>query len=131
MNELSPVGGGSDSTRVLLVDDDESIRTMLTRILERESFAVTTARDGQEAIETLRDHGFDVVLLDLMMPRVDGFGVIQYLRDHQPTLLGHVIVMTAFTAAAKEKIEPTCKLVGKPFDIRELMGIVRDCSATA
>ena len=114
-------------TRILLVDDDDSIRMMVKKILEREHFTVVTARDGQEAIEALAASDFDAVLLDLMMPRIDGFGVIDHLRNHAPDTLPKVIVMTAFTSAAKERLAPACRLIGKPFDIGELIDAVRGC----
>ncbi len=113
--------------RVLLVDDDEAIRALVQKILQRQDLTVTTARDGQEAIEKLREGDYDVILLDLMMPRVDGFGVMQHLREKDPEALKRVIVMTAFTAAARERIEPNCRLIAKPFDIVELIGVIRSC----
>lgn len=113
--------------RVLLVDDDEAIRALVQKILERHHYQVEVARDGQEAIEKLRDADYDVVLLDLMMPRVDGFGVMQHLRESNPELLRRVIVMTAFTAAARDRIEPNCRLIAKPFDITELVGAIQNC----
>lgn len=117
--------------RVLLVDDDESIRTLVQKILERQNFTVVTARDGQEAIERLREGEFDVILLDLMMPRIDGFGVMQHLRENAPEVLRRVVVMTAFTAAARDRIEPNCRLIGKPFDISELVTIIQNCIGEA
>jgi DNA-binding response OmpR family regulator len=115
-------------TRIHHVDHDETKRMKLKKILEREEFSVETAKDGQEAIDRLASTDYDVVLLDLMMPRVDGFGVIDHLRSHNPGTLPKVIVMTAFTAAAKERLEPACRLIGKPFDISELVTTVRACA---
>src|SRR4051812_21453900 len=66
--------------RALIVDDDEPIRSMLARVVEHQGFMVTTAKDGVEAIEQLEHDGFNVVLLDLMMPRVDGYGVLNWMR---------------------------------------------------
>jgi two-component system, chemotaxis family, chemotaxis protein CheY len=117
----------NEQVRILVVDDDEAIRTMVAKILQRESFEVDTARDGQEAIEMLGENDYDAILLDLMMPRVDGFGVIEHLRSSNPAILKRVVVMTAFTAAARERIETTCKLVPKPFDVSQLVEVVRSC----
>jgi two-component system, chemotaxis family, chemotaxis protein CheY len=120
----------NEQVRVLVVDDDEAIRTMVAKILQRERFSVDTARDGQEAIEMLGENEYDAILLDLMMPRVDGFGVIEHLRSNNPAVLKRVVVMTAFTAAARERIEPTCQLVSKPFDVSQLVEVVRSCAAS-
>ncbi|MGZ7081107.1 MAG: response regulator transcription factor, partial [Thermoanaerobaculia bacterium] len=71
----------SQSTgRILVVDDDESIRTMIVRILSRENFHVDSARDGFEAIEMLAKEDYTTILLDLMMPRVDGLQVLRFLE---------------------------------------------------
>src|SRR5687768_12726631 len=109
--------------RALVVDDDTGIRILVTRILERHGFAVDTARDGVEAIERLLQQDYEVITLDLMMPRMDGFGVVRYLNDHMPGKLPHVIVMTAYgTDARQEVCPPVMRFVDKPFDIDALLG---------
>lgn len=115
---------------MLVVDDDDSIRVMVAKVFERHNFDVSVARDGQEAIDFLAgNETFDAVLLDLMMPRVDGFGVMDYLRLNRPAMLEKVVIMTAFTTAAREKLEPNCRLVAKPFDVLDLVKTVRTCLA--
>ena len=111
--------------KLLVVDDDDAIRVMVSKILERVGYGVEAARDGQEAIEKLSAGGFDGMLLDLMMPRVDGFGVIDHLRKAQPEFLRRVVVMTAFTGAARDRVDPSCALLAKPFDVDELVGLVQ------
>lgn len=111
--------------KLLVVDDDDAIRVMVTKILERVGFSVTPARDGQEAIEKLEGEEFDGMLLDLMMPRVDGFGVIEYLKASAPEFLRRVVVMTAFTGAARDRVDASCALLPKPFDVDELVGMVQ------
>ena len=117
---------------MLVVDDDDAIRTMVERILRREKFEVDSARDGFEAIEKLARADYGTVLLDLMMPRVDGHGVLRYLgadgsRASQPS----VIVMTANTQlladAHPAEALPVKRVLPKPFDIRELVEHVREC----
>ena len=86
----------ADRKRVLIVDDDEPIRTMLTKIVERQNLDVDVARDGQEAIDRITtDHGYSAILLDLMMPRVDGFQVLEYLSRNHPEKLARTIVASA------------------------------------
>src|SRR6185295_19120814 len=64
---------------VLVVDDDVAIRTLVTRLFARRGDKVQSAVDGDAAIECLKTHTFDLIVLDLMMPRTDGFGVLTYL----------------------------------------------------
>lgn len=68
-------------TRVLYVDDDTDLRDIVENQLVLEGFEVTTAADGMDAIEILTKHAFDVVLLDVRMPRMDGIDVLQTLHD--------------------------------------------------
>lgn len=72
---------------------------------------------------------FDAVVLDLMMPRVDGFGVVEHLIETQPRMMEKTVVMTAFPkAAAKERLHHLCCIIAKPFDMDELIQVVRDCA---
>jgi two-component system, chemotaxis family, chemotaxis protein CheY len=116
--------------RVLVVDDDDAIRTMVERILKREHYEVESARDGFEAIEKLSRSDFTTVLLDLMMPRVDGHGVLRYLEDRPAAPA--VIVMTANLQSAQETASaaPVFRVLSKPFDIRQLVTHVNECAAT-
>ena len=110
--------------RILVVDDDDAIRAMVERVLRREKFEVDSARDGFEAIEKLSKHDYGTVLLDLMMPRVDGHGVLQYLDQEQKT--PSVIVMTAnLPSAATARSRAVRCVLPKPFDIRQLISHVR------
>ncbi|MGZ8830937.1 MAG: response regulator transcription factor, partial [Thermoanaerobaculia bacterium] len=66
--------------KILVVDDDASIRTMVRTVLERAGYEVTTARNGCEAIVLIAESDYDVVLLDVMMPKLDGLEVVDELR---------------------------------------------------
>jgi DNA-binding response OmpR family regulator len=111
--------------RALVVDDDASIRVMVAKILEREGFVVDSAKDGFEAIEAIRDHDFDLVLLDLMMPRVDGFAVLRFIDHHKPGARNSVLVMTALSP--ENLSTPLPNVIYKPFDIDQLTGFARSC----
>lgn len=113
---------------ILVVDDDDAIRTMVERVLRREQFEVESARDGFEAIEKLTRNDYATVLLDLMMPRVDGHGVLRFLEQH-PTP-APVIVMTANMQGGSEAAEarPVFRVLSKPFDISQLIEHVRQCA---
>ena len=112
--------------RVLVVDDDDAIRSMVERVLRREKFVVDSARDGFEAIEKLSRNDYGTVLLDLMMPRIDGHGVLQFLEREKPAP-PPVIVMTANLQGAAEasSSRPVARILPKPFDIRQLVAYVR------
>ena len=115
--------------RILVVDDDDAIRTMVERVLRREAFHVDSARDGHEAIEKLARNEYSTVLLDLMMPRVDGHGVLRYLEVERQGPKPAVIIMTANLPGAADAThaEPVFRVVSKPFDIRQLVTHVREC----
>ena len=117
------------SQRILVVDDDDAIRSMVERILRRERFAVESARDGFEAIEKLARNDYGTVLLDLMMPRVDGRGVLRYLQTERDAPPPNVIVMTADIHGAVEAAAAPAVVcvLPKPFDIGQLIEHVRAC----
>ena len=73
------------ATRVLVVDDEPVVRDVLTRYLRREGFEVTGAADGHEALTAIRHEQPDVILLDLMLPKVDGLSVLAQLRKERTT----------------------------------------------
>lgn len=114
--------------KVLVVDDDDAIRVMVERVLKREQFEVESARDGFEAIEKLTRNDYATILLDLMMPRVDGHGVLRYLEERPAA--PSVIVMTANVNGAHETRDarPVFRILSKPFDILQLVSHVRDCT---
>ena len=118
------------SRKILVVDDDDAIRNMVERVLRREHFEVESARDGFEAIEKLSRNDYATVLLDLMMPRIDGIGVLRFLETEKPEP-PRVIVMTANLQGADETREakPVFRILPKPFDIHQLVSHVRECHA--
>src|SRR5688572_8966359 len=95
--------------RVLVADDEERIRQLVAHVLRRAGFDPVEAVDGQHAIEQLDAGPFEVLVLDLMMPRVDGFGVVNHLIETKPDMMERTVVMTAFPrAAAKERLHHLC-----------------------
>jgi len=111
-----------------VIDDDAGIRVLVTRILERHDFAVEAARDGAEGIEKLSGNDYGVIVLDLMMPRIDGVAVVKYLTQYCPEKLPNVIVTTAFGSSAVEKVcPPVHHFLEKPFDVANLVAQAIDC----
>ncbi|HYO75581.1 MAG TPA: response regulator [Thermoanaerobaculia bacterium] len=111
-----------------MIDDDAGIRVLVTRILERNDFTVEVARDGAEGIEKLSSADFGVIVLDLMMPRLDGVAVVKYLSQFCPEKLPNVIVTSAFGSAAFDKVcPPVHHFLEKPFDVALLVAQAIDC----
>lgn len=120
--------------RALIVDDDEPIRSLLSTIVEHQGFAVETASDGDQAIASIsRNGGFDVVLLDLMMPRVDGWAVLRYMQEHRPELVPRTIVATAVSEndTLRSIHNPVFRVHRKPFEMERLIRDVKAAAGTA
>ena|SRR5947207_534817 len=117
--------------RALVVDDEEPIRTLLARIVEHAGFAVETAKDGREAIARIDDDGYNVIILDLMMPRVDGYQVLDHLRDEHPKMVPCTIVATAIPERdlRRQAISGVFRVHSKPFDLTQLLSDIRNCAA--
>ena len=137
-SELAPTETAASSpeesapkSRALVVDDDVSIRLMLDKVLRREHFEVDVARDGIEALEKIRAGHYDVIFLDLMMPRVDGMGVLRYLKSNLPETLRSVIIMTAFNNVKGPDVGEAAMTIPKPFDIHSLVEHARELIASS
>ena len=118
--------------RILVVDDEDALRTVLSSELEGEGYHVRSAADGQEAINILGGQEFDLILLDIKMPNVDGFEVLKFVKDRQPKT--KVVMLTGF-ADLKNAIESK-KLgaedfVSKPYDLVDLLTTVERVLTTA
>jgi DNA-binding response OmpR family regulator len=113
------------STRILLVDDEQSIQTLLSYPLRKDGYHVTSALDGSEALRRFEDGRFDLVILDLMLPKLDGIEVCRQLRSRSQV---PIIMLTA-------KGSETDKVAGlelgaddyitKPFSMREFRSRVK------
>jgi len=118
----------------LVVDDDDSIRSMLARVIERLELDVDTARDGGEAIALIDSKEYDVILLDLMMPRIDGFAVLHHMHEKRPELLGHTIIASAVPETEiyrRLRDDNVFRVHAKPFEIASLLHDVDECARSA
>ncbi|HEV8305730.1 MAG TPA: type II/IV secretion system protein [Gemmatimonadales bacterium] len=86
---------GEVARKVLLVDDEDSLRKVMKDLLERDGYAVTEARDGVQALDQVDRVGPDIIVLDLNLPGLDGYGVLSHLRSRPATAAIPVIVLTA------------------------------------
>ena len=111
--------------RILLVDDEQSVQKLLTYPLRKEGYEVVGALDGREALDRLSDSSFDLVVLDVMLPRLDGFDVCRQIRARSAV---PIIMLTAKT----EEIDKVLGLelgaddyITKPFSVREFRSRVK------
>jgi DNA-binding response OmpR family regulator len=114
-----------DTSTILLVDDEDSVQKLLTYPLERDGFRVVPARDGEEALRRFAEHDVDLVVLDLMLPKLDGLEVCKRLRA---TSTVPIIMLTA----RDDELDKVLGLelgaddyITKPFSIREFRSRVR------
>jgi CheY-like chemotaxis protein len=114
--------------RVLVVDDDDVIRQLITVNLELEGFEVATAVDGQDCLDKVKDVAPDVITLDIMMPRLDGWEAASRLRADPQTADIKVVLLSA--RAQEADLERGSRIgvdayLTKPFDPDELIDVVR------
>ncbi len=117
---------------VLLADDNEATCTLIQALLQNE-FVVEVASDGHEAIEKLKSRQYAAILLDLLMPIVDGYAVLDYLTAERPDLLRRVLVVTASLATREMQRLRAYEVRGvlsKPFELDALQNAVRQCAGT-
>lgn len=118
--------------RILLVEDDESLRTVVKDALEREGYDVTPTGDGQDALERALARRFELVILDLMLPGMDGYDVCARLRE-----AGRDVPIVMLTARGREEDRVRGLDLGaddyvvKPFSLKELLARVRARLRTA
>ena len=94
------------SLRFLVVDDNDDIRDVLVRMVERLGHTASTAADGVEAVEILAEHRFDFMLLDLTMPRMTGDEVVRWLHAHPDRGEGlRVVVVSAWVGTHRGQLE--------------------------
>ncbi len=112
----------SKKSLILVVDDEESLRTVLSSELINEGYEVRTAADGDDAIVEMRNADFDLVLLDIKMPRMNGFEVLKHIKENHAR--SKVVMLTGF-ADLKNAIESkklgADDFVSKPYDLVDLL----------
>lgn len=119
--------------RVLIVEDDAATRAVLQRILESEGCDVDVAVDGEKAVGSLANFRYDVIVLDIALPKLSGTDVMEYIASTTPQLLESIVVLTGLEAAEIRKLFPSiCETLAKPVMPTRLVASVRRClGATA
>jgi CheY-like chemotaxis protein len=125
---------------ILVIDDDPAVRMTIKLVLERERHAVTLAADGAAGMKTLAAGGFDLLIVDIFMPGMDGIETIREVRKHQPKLPAIVISGTSLEGPglrtpglqAPDFLAMAVKLgavrsLQKPFKPRDIIALVQHC----
>ena len=116
-----------EKTRVLVVDDEHDFTQVLRDRLAFEGFEVDVAYDGHAAIERLKSFSPHIILLDIMMPRMDGFAFLQRWRQ-EASAAATIVVVTAYgrePSARELALLDGAPILRKPFDVEALLEIIR------
>ena len=115
---------------VLVIEDDDAIRVLITALCKRLGLTVEVAADGAAGVAMLRKREYDALLLDLMLPKVNGFEVLREVRASAPSLLSRTIIITAVSDATLRDFDGggTLVLLRKPFDIADLHDALVACT---
>jgi len=112
--------------RILLVDDEANVRTVFSDVLRKESYTVKGVKDGPEAIKAIDEETFDLALVDLRMPKMDGIKVLENIKKTKPEI--PVIIYTGYgsiTTAVEAMRKGAFDYLNKPFSPEELKSSIR------
>lgn len=113
---------------ILVVDDDEAIRKLVALVARRLGLSVDVACDGSEALDLITHNTYDVAVIDLMMPRLNGYDLVAYMKGlpERP----FVVIVTAMTDALVSQLDATIvqSIIRKPFDVDLLGGLLTQLS---
>jgi CheY-like chemotaxis protein len=113
--------------RMLIVDDMAALRRMLTNVVAGLGYGADTAANGIEAQEMLSRNRYDILLIDMKMPVMDGRELFTHIREQHPELVGKIIFMSAdYPDARTERLllESNCPFLLKPFDVNDLRSLI-------
>jgi CheY-like chemotaxis protein len=134
---IRSISRGSYVPRILVIDDDDLVRATVQQMLETKGFDVVVSAQAQQALRILDDGGFDVVIVDIFMPEMDGLETIRAFRERSPEIAIVAMSGTKFyegTASAPDFLLMATKLganasLRKPFRSRELVDTIEACLA--
>lgn len=122
----------SQVPKILVVEDDDAIRALLVAALRREPFDVHAAMHGAQALNMTQAADYAVILLDLMMPTLNGIEFLEAFHQASPHSRSVIFVMTAGDDSALRHLSPNVVhgIVRKPFDVPQLVAMVREVALT-
>jgi CheY-like chemotaxis protein len=115
--------------RMLIADDDAAIRRLFETLAKREGIDCDVAANGAEAIAALKEREYTLMFLDIMMPRIDGWGVLDYVRMRSKARIPSLFIITAFlnqTVSAADS-EIVSGIIYKPVDASDIAALMREC----
>ncbi len=117
----------SEPARILIVDDDESIRKVLTAILQEEGYTVDTARNGKEAIEKTENNFYNLALVDIRLPDIEGTKLLSMMKETVPKMAKIIITGYPTMQNAIEAVNRNAdRYLLKPLNMEELLKAVRE-----
>jgi DNA-binding response OmpR family regulator len=119
------------ATRLLIIDDDDAVQSLMDAIFRRQAVMVEHAGDGKIALELLRRESFDVVVLDLMLPEMNGFELIRELKHRDLDVLSRTIVLTAASDSMLLHFNDARlvrRVMRKPFELTDFVHEVFSCA---
>jgi DNA-binding response OmpR family regulator len=127
-----PSEGADRRYRALIVEDDPAIRKLVEKLLSRKQMDIEIAPDGRTAIEKLQGGPFSVLVLDLMVPEVNGFEVIEYIKQQGLKIPVAVVSAVSQQALTQLDLDIVKLVISKPFDVDEFTkAILTLCAETA
>ncbi|MBG7629184.1 MAG: response regulator [Bacteroidetes bacterium] len=115
--------------KILIVDDEPNIVMSLEYVFKKEEFEVFIARDAAEAIEIVENNGIDIIILDIMMPNIDGFKALKYLKADPGLSKIKIIVLSAKNKVSDIELGlqfGADKYVSKPFSTKKIVNEVKE-----
>ncbi len=115
--------------KVLIVDDDPGIRMLLSKFLQKEGYDVILGEDGLEGVELAKKHQPDLILLDVVMPRMDGLTAARLIKFYKPLSEVPIVFLTAKDAEKEIELAQEVRAevyITKPFDVRQVIQVVNE-----
>ena len=110
--------------RALIVEDDPAIRKLVEKLLLRKGIDVDSAREGRQAIEKLKGSDYSVLILDLMLPEMNGFEIIEFIKKNHIKIPIAVVSAVSHQALTKLDLDVVKLVISKPFDVDVLIDAV-------
>lgn len=120
------------AAKILIVDDDMGIRLLLSKFLQKQGFETVQAEDGLEAVEMAKEHHPDLIMLDVVMPRMDGLTAARLIKFYKPLSNVPIVFLTAKDAKKEIDLAKAARAdvyITKPFDVRQVIEVVGDILA--
>jgi CheY-like chemotaxis protein len=117
------------SAKVLIVDDDPGIRMLLSKFLQREGFETVMAQNGLEGVEFAKKHQPDLIIMDVVMPQMDGLTAARLIKFYKPLSDVPILFLTAKDADKEIELAQEVRAevyITKPFDVRQVIDVVRE-----